>query len=721
MILVPLAALALQGAAAVSPQSSQESAPQEPVPAAPAAEDRARAGSSGSTVVTAPRAARTSTAPGISNQVVTGEELERTGERSLPRALARTTGLFVQETNLGGGAPILRGMIGNQILIVVDGVRLNDGTTRSGPNQSLNGIDPSTVERVEVIRGPSSVLYGSDALGGVILIWTKNRAAARRSGRSGLGGELDGSFDGATEGWRGSAAASWAWEDDGVLALGSLQDWGDLESGSGEVDHTGYHGQSWFGSWDHAFGDERTLRFSASRTRDFDVPRTDRLNTGFGQTQPADVEHHFRVQDRERFQMTWTDESGGLSDVMQARLSLRRYEERRQLRGNGSTTRRLEKDDTETVGLGADWRKALGDGHLLTWGFDADFDDVDSIRDNVNINTGVVTPATGTFAPESEYFSSGIFVQDEIFAFDAVDVTAGLRYSYFEFGFEDPATAEDEDGDFDALTGSLQVARNVAEGVRLSATVAQGFRAPNLAELARNASFAAGTELSNPDLDPERSLYEELALDVVRERWNASFGVYHNDISDVVGRRLVSDPDPFQTGDEIYLRENTGDLRFFGAEGRYRRDLGDSPFAFETYVEWTWGRQYDDFVDPGTGEQPFDDEPSSKVPPLHGNVSLIFEPDAPWRAISWADLTVWWAERQDDLSPGDLADPRIDPDGTDGWVRVDVDFGGPLGGRGSGATWNLGLHNLLDEEYRVHGSGFDAPGFGVVFGVHASI
>ena len=85
--------------------------------------------------------------------VVSGEELRATGERSLPRALARTAGVWVQETNMGGGAPVVNGMIGNRILIVVDGVRLNDSTTRQGPNQLLNGIDPRSVERIELLRG----------------------------------------------------------------------------------------------------------------------------------------------------------------------------------------------------------------------------------------------------------------------------------------------------------------------------------------------------------------------------------------------------------------------------------------------------------------------------------------------------------------------------------------------------------------------------------------
>src|SRR5688500_10149031 len=103
------------------------------------------------TVVSAPRAARTASSPLTQVQVISAEDLARTGERSLPRALGKASGLMVQETNLGGGSPMIRGLIGNQVLIVVDGVRLNDSTTRGGPNQSLNPIDAATVERIEIV------------------------------------------------------------------------------------------------------------------------------------------------------------------------------------------------------------------------------------------------------------------------------------------------------------------------------------------------------------------------------------------------------------------------------------------------------------------------------------------------------------------------------------------------------------------------------------------
>jgi len=681
------------------------------------------------TVVVAPRSNATATKTSFSSQVITSEELQATGERSLPRALAKATGLFVQETNLGGGAPILRGLIGNQVLIIVDGVRLNDSTTRGGPNQSLNGIDPATVDRIEVVRGPTSVLYGSDALGGAILIWTKNQAARVRvdpeNGPPVLRTGWDAEYHSVTDGWTGSAYGGAAQEHDGWLLIGSLHDWDDLESADGTVDNTGYHGQAWFGSWEHAYTSERSLRVTASRTRDFDVPRTDRLNVGFGQTQPADAENMFRVQDRERYQLTYTDESGGLADSMQARLSLRKYLERRQQRGLTSTSRRLEEDDTETIGLGADWRKALGDSHLLTWGFDVDFDDVDSTRQNVNINTNVVTTAAGAFAPKSQFLSTGVFLQDEILSFEPFDVTAGLRYSYYEFEFEDFGTNVEHDGDFDALTGSLAIARDVAEGVRVTAALGQGFRAPNLADVARTASFAGGTELPNTDLDPEQTFYQELSCELTRPTWNATFGVYHHDLQDSIGRLLVSDPDTIPgNGDEIYQRVNSGDVEYYGAEARGQMRVGeaDSPWLAGAYVEYTEG-EFKDTLDPTTG-LPLSNVPASRVPPLHGNVSLRYEPGfAPEQRasnkliVSWVELSLFWAATQDELSPFDLTDSRIDNNGTDGWTRLDLDLGGPLGDAKSGASWRLGLQNLTDESYRIHGSGLDAPGFGVVVGV----
>ncbi|MCC6283345.1 MAG: Plug domain-containing protein, partial [Saprospiraceae bacterium] len=88
--------------------------------------------------------------------------------RSVPEALFGTPGIFVQKTNHGGGSPFLRGLTGQQILMLVDGIRLNNATFRSGPNQYLNTIDPSWLYRVEILESSGAAEYGSDAIGGVI-------------------------------------------------------------------------------------------------------------------------------------------------------------------------------------------------------------------------------------------------------------------------------------------------------------------------------------------------------------------------------------------------------------------------------------------------------------------------------------------------------------------------------------------------------------------------
>lgn len=685
---------------------------QDPVAAAPPA----AAGGDAETIVTAPRSRLTATSSRAHVTVVTAEELRATGARSLPLAISRAAGVWVQETNLGGGSPFIRGLVGNQVLIVVDGVRLNDSTTRSGPNQSLNTIDPAIVERVEVIRGPSSVLYGSDAIGGAILIWTKTRLPASRGGEAGLDGGLDVLYRSVVDGAYGTVDGSWADEDDGVLVIGSLFDWDDLETADGEVPFTGYGGEALFGSWTHAFDESRALRITARYHEDDDVPRTDRLIAGFGQTNPSSSIFEFNVQRREGYLISYTDdEPSELGDRFQARLSYRRYREDREEMNFGSSTFSYERDEVDTVGLGLDWTKALGDDHLLTYGFDVEHDEVDSF--DRETNEGATAVGDGDFAPGASYTSFGAFAQDEIFAFDPFDVTLGVRFSHFAFSydaFSDPSDGTAEDGEFSALTASLQVARNVSDDVRLTGTLAQGYRAPNLDELAKNGSFFGGTELANPDLDPERSLTAELAVDVVKERWWGALAVFGTRIEDLVGRRLDQSGTP---GNEIFVRDNVGEADIYGVEARARVQLcADSPYFGEASAGWTRGRQYDDTVDPATGEAPFDGVEFRRIPPLHGRAALRYEPQESNHGIDWAELELFWADDQEQLHPEDVTDSRIDPDGTPGFGIVNLSAGGPLGD-GSALHWRAGVENVLDKDYRIHGSGFDGPGRGIFFGL----
>ena len=672
----------------------------------------------GETLVTAPRSIRTATDTPAHVTVIDGEELRRTGRRSLPAALAAAGQVWVQETNLGGGAPIIRGLVGNQVLLVVDGVRINDATTRSGPNQSLNTIDPEIVDRVEVIRGPSSVLYGSDAIGGVVLVWTRRRLPTLLdpSAAAGVSGGAGFTYRDVVDGGRTHAEWSWANETDGVLLIGDVFDFEDLETARGEVPFTGYGGYGVFGSWTHAFDAQRSLSATLRLHQDNDAPRTDKLITGFGQSQPSNEQFLFDTQERTGYLLAYDDRSGGpLWERAQVRLSYRTYLERRIEQKTGSTTVSFETDDVESVGLGADFQLPLGGEHLLTYGFDIDNDRVDSGDTELDLLSFTSSSKNGDFAPDARYTSVGVFVQDEVYSFEPWDLTVGMRASRYDFSFDaEPGGGAAGDGDFGALTASLQLARDLAEGMRLTGTLAQGFRAPNLDDLARDGSFFGGTELANPELDPEESLTSELALDLTRARWSASLAGYYTKLDDVIGRRLVEGG---ALGDEVFVRDNVGEARIWGAELRAQLALSeDGPLALDTSLAWARGRQYDPTIDPASGTAPFDGVEFRRIPPLHGHLGLAYESQDGLGWLDRARVQLVFADDQEELHPQDVSDPRIDPDGTAGWGRVDLSLGGPLGPQGS-ASWFAGVENIFDNAYRIHSSGFDAPGRGLVFGL----
>ena len=169
--------------------------------------------------------------------------------------------------------------------------------------------------------------------------------------------------------------------------------------------------------------DDRSLRFVARRHRDFDVPRTDKLYAGFGQTGPSHSDYRYSLQDRSGYLIAYTDERpDGFADTFQLRVSARAYTEERDKQKTGNDTAVFERDDVRSLGLGADWKLTLADRHALTFGFDHYADRVDSTRIDTDTITGTTEEKDGQFAPGAEYMSSGLFIQDELLGLEGEDV-----------------------------------------------------------------------------------------------------------------------------------------------------------------------------------------------------------------------------------------------------------------------------------------------------------
>jgi outer membrane receptor protein involved in Fe transport len=180
---------------------------------------------------------------------------------------------MVQQSNDGGGSPILRGLIGNQVLLMVDGIRMNNAIYRLGPNQYLNTVDIGQIERIEIIRGPGSVLYGSDALGGIINIVTKSRVVGDANPGAFEVSTRVASADGSVAGRLAYAGGSGPLS---VVGGVSVKSFGPLRKGGGHTQpFTGYD------EWDADLkisakpGDGQSLTALLQHVTQSDVNRTD--------------------------------------------------------------------------------------------------------------------------------------------------------------------------------------------------------------------------------------------------------------------------------------------------------------------------------------------------------------------------------------------------------------------------------------------------------------
>ena len=285
--------------------------------------------------------------------------------RTAPEALADAAGVFVQKTNHGSGSPFLRGLVGNQVLVLVDGIRLNNATFRYGPNQYLATLDPALIERIEVVRGSGSVLHGSDAMGGVINVVTRQptgvgqplAASGRVTGKVMTSGmEKSGRFDAAISGRRG-----------GLIGGVSVRSFGDIRAGRG----IGVQSPS---GYDEVAGDVRAelpmssnqrLTLAFQHHRQDDVPRYDQVaQRGFSR-------YAFDPQVRQLAYARYERSSTSTwASAVRATTSLHRTTEQREYQRQQSDILTIERDKVLVAGFSLEVQSQVAASLHLVSGLD---------------------------------------------------------------------------------------------------------------------------------------------------------------------------------------------------------------------------------------------------------------------------------------------------------------------------------------------------------------
>ena len=646
--------------------------------------------------------------------VVTKEDLrERRNARSLPDALLRLPGVMVQKTGPGQSSPFLRGFTGYHDLLLIDGVRLNNSTFRSGPNQYWSTVDPYTIERLDVARGPHSVLWGSDAVGGIV------NAIPRRRESFGPGFHVGGGLftrhatgENAT---LGRAEVEGNWNDVGFLGGFSYKDYGDLDSGAGRLPGTGFEERDADARFDLRTSPCATLSFAWQRARQLDVPRTHATVDAVpfhGSAVGTDLKRDLD-QDRDLVyaKYAWAD-AGGLFPSGHATVSWQRQEERQdRLRTGGR--RDLSGFDVETFGASVqlDRPTAWGD---FTFGAEYYRDSITSFKDNYLNGALQLSEVQGPLGDDGTYDLLGVYVQDRI-SVGCFEWAAGLRFTYAAAAADrvdnqaiagaDPATPGNVISvadDWTSLVGSLRVLRHVTPAWNVYAGASQAFRAPSLSDLTAVDSTSV-VETPNPGLEPDRYTSLELGTKLERSNLSAGAAVWYTRLDDTIVRS--------PTGATINLvpevrKDNVGDgwLWGFELEAAWRVDR-----CWTTFGNLSW---MDGEVDQFDAAQQRVRDDFDRLMPLTTLTGLRFEPP---EGRLWAQAEWVHADEATRLSLQNETDTqRIPPGGTPGYDVLNLRAGYRLFG---GTDLLFAVENLTDENYRIHGSGVNEPGISFVLGI----
>lgn len=679
-------------------------------------------------VVTATRTDRTIADVPNSVDVIDRERMDELLVRDLEDLFRYEPGITVTDSfgRFGIGGIRIRGLGGNRVRIQVDGIPVSDAyAIGSFSNANRNFVDLDTLKRVEIVRGPTSSLYGSDALGGTVAFITKDPADYLRDGRDAwfgfkLGYESDweGLFGGATAAFGGER---WS----GLVAVSHRQ--GKQTENQGEVGGVGSprtlpnpqrrDGRSLLSKLVFAPSAEQRFRLTVEGNET--GTDTDVLTArGFSGFTNADTrlqlgrDHQTRARVSFGHEMdavaagfadsldwqVYRQDSETTQDTLEQRIVFPRppattppFPDRRERSFNF---------DQRQYGLQANFRKSFATGtvqHDLSYGLDVSRTDTRQKRDGRRIfpETGVVTPVVSPDEfpvrdfPISETTQAGLYLQDEIGLSDTFRLIPAVRIDYYKLEPEiDNIFAEDNPGVAVSDLAETNVSPKLgavwrfAEDWSLFGGYARGFRSPPYNDV--NIGFTnlqfGYTAIANPDLQPETSDGLEAGVRYLGEAAYVGVTGYYNRYDDFIESLRFIGFDP-ALGLLVFQSQNIAEVTIYGAELKAGVDFGAWS---EAWTGWSlrgaaaWSRGRDD-----TADLPLD-----SVDPLTATLGLAYERDA-WGV----ELAGRFVDGKDRVSDPDLYRQS-------GHAVLDLYAHWTFA---PGATVNAGLFNLADRKYSTAG------------------
>ncbi|MDG1776348.1 MAG: TonB-dependent receptor [Crocinitomicaceae bacterium] len=657
--------------------------------------------------------------------------------------LLETSGyVFVQKSQLAGGSPQLRGFGTNRVMITVDGVRMNNAIFRSGNLQNVLSLDANSLESAEVLFGPGAVMYGSDAIGGVMDFRSKKAQLITDSTRlrskfnvfsrySTASNESTTHFD------FNYGKKKWAF----MTAI-TFSKFGDLKTGSygnsaflrpsyqetiNGVDSTLVNEDSnlQIGSGYWQANAIQKVYFKPSKEWSFDygflfsttsdAPRYDRLTldaNSDGQLDNAEWYYGPQQWMMHRLTVVNTPVKNLLYDQMRLTVAYQSYRESRHDRKKGATERRNKYEHVDALSLNSDFDKTLSSRIKLFYGIEGVFNLVHSNADKTSIIDGSSYEINARYPDGSRWQTYGVYTKWNYSIHDKWILNTGIRYTIYDivakfdtslFAVPIPGV-NNSDG---ALNGTIGLVYNPNVRSQIYINGSSGFRAPNIDDIGKVFDSEPGSVVvPNVHLKPEYAYSAEFGfVKAIKNSVKLDGAVYYTYLKDALARTTFN----FNGQDSILYDgvlsqvqaiQNISNAYVYGLQGGVELNLGKG-FSLKSMISYQKGFEYN--VDSASYF------PKSHITPLYGRTALSYKR----RHLRMEMYAVYHGRMNHDDLP--LIERKnhsyaLDHEGnsyTPSWYTLNIK-----------ATYffnehtslNAGVENITDQLYRTFGSGISAPG-----------
>ena len=651
--------------------------------------------------------------------------------------------VFVQKSQLGGGSPLIRGFATNRLLITLDGVRFNTAIFRGGNVQNIISIDPFAIERTEVVLGPGSVVYGSDAVGGVMNFYTKNPQLSGNSSNE-IGGSVLARYSSANQEKTGHIDLNYGNTKWAFLTSASYSDYNDQRLGANGPDDylrnsfveringidtviTNEDPLVQVGSGFSSYSLMQKVRFVPNAQWDFnlnfiyattsDYDRYDRLIRRGNDGQFRSAQWFFGPQTwfMANFQVN-KEGNGDWYDRAKATIAYQHNEESRNVRDFGDSLLFETDENVDGISTALDFTKNIGNAkNKLFYGLEYVYNRVSSFGEQTDIVTGLQEETASRYPDGSTWQALAAYASTQLKLSPKTSFTSGLRYNhtfiaadfagndrFFDFPFEN-ISAEN----FGNLTGSLGLAYKPAPIVGFHVNLSTAFRAPNIDDIGKIFDSEPGSVVvPNPDVKAEYAFNYEIGFDLNFEnkvQFQTNF--FYTRLENALVRRdfMLNGLAEIEFQGElstVQAIQNAAKADIIGIELGLTAKLAKG-LKLTSQLNITDGKQEE-------GDGSF--SPVRHVSPLFGNTHLSYTRKK-WKLDVFMEYNGQF--NFNDLAPSQQNNSHLFALDSNGnpfsprWHTINL-----AGQYALSKNWtlNAALENITDQGYRTYSSGIAAPG-----------